>query len=775
MAKLTISRTAKEFLPELADLNSQLAPGGLLQAGAENSCNSFIDGLNEGALTLSPENIILYCNGHFAHLLNSTTTEVIGSQLDNYILPDDRIKLKHVLKKALSPENIIDLSCQPARGVSPVMLRISVNSLPSVHGCGKVFLLAYDISGFIRMENELRLVQSTLEKNVVERTSKLTLANDAMIASRMATLSMMEDAVEANSNLEATNRKLVEEIIERKRAELIHQVLFSISNAALITRDLEELIQIIRSELGKLLDTKNFYIAFYDEASDTLSTPYVEDEKDDMDSWPAAKSMTGYVIRNNKKILINAAEIAELARQKVIELIGSSAMQWLGVPLEVDGRVIGAFVVQSYDNANAYDSKDLDLLEFISHQISISIQRKKALQDLTTALSKAKESDLLKTAFLHNISHEIRTPMNAILGFSDLLNDPGLHPDEQKSYTDIICKSGKHLLTMLEDIINISELEAGKEVFMPRKTMLNPMLRDIYEQYKFKAGRKNIELIITQSLADEQSYIITDETKLIQIISNLLNNALKFTAKGRISIGYVLKKGNLEFYVKDTGVGISDDKFKTIFDRFKQVEIVLSNENGGRGLGLGLSISQAYVQLFGGEIWVTSEPGVGSEFYFSIPYTPVVIQKNEDRPITGIEVNNRKIRKTILIAEAKQHNYLHVSELLAGSQANIIYVSNGHEALQTCKAAKQIDMVIMDIHMAEMDGFEAAKSIRELMPDLPLIALTPHASMKEEEKAIKCGFNEYCVRPLEVSKLKALINKYLDNYFNIKDLEHLAS
>ncbi|HEX7410784.1 MAG TPA: ATP-binding protein [Bacteroidales bacterium] len=616
-----------------------------LQPSAESPCNVFIDGMNEGAFTLSPEKIILYCNKSFAQLLNSTAEDVIGTKLDSYLQPGDIAKLDQILKSDQSSRNAIEISCLPANGASPVTLRLSVNSMPGAEAYGKAFLIAYDISGFKRIEGELRQAHTDSENYVAERTSKLMRANEDLVASRMATLSMMEDAVESSNNLEATNRKLVEEINERKRSDLIQQVLFSISNAAIITRDIEELIAIIRSELGKLLDTKNFYIAFYDEASDTLSTPYIEDEKDEMSTWPAGKSLTGYVIKSRKKLLVNKEEVQELIRLGEIELIGTPSQVWLGVPLEVEGRVIGAFVVQSYDNANAYDTKDVDMLEFISHQISISIQRKKAVQDLTKALTRVEESDRLKTAFLQNISHEIRTPMNSILGFSGLLNEDDLKPDERKNYTDIICKAGNHLLTIIEDIINISELEAGKEVLLHRETMLNQMLRDIYEQYIIKAGKKDIELKLTTTLADDQGYIITDETKLIQIISNLLNNALKFTRQGSISFGYILKEENLEFYVEDTGVGISDDKYNAIFDRFKQVEVVLSSENGGRGLGLGLSISKAYAELLGGRIWLESGPDVGSVFYFSIPYMPVQMHNNEDRPMSGIEFNSANNQK----------------------------------------------------------------------------------------------------------------------------------
>jgi len=746
-----------------------------LQMPAEYPYHVVIDCLNEGAFVLSKDWEIMYCNKRFAGLLGRKPEEVIGSQFGQYFQPDDIAKLDIAMSSDHSAKKNIDIACLSTDSTSSITLRLSVNYLPEARVSGGHFFIAYDISGFKKVEEELRHSQFDSAKSEADRRERLLRVNEELGASRIATLSMMEDAVEAKNDLEASNRKLKEEIIERKRSELLQQVLFSISNAALITRDIEELISIIRSELGKLLDTRNFYIAFYDEFSDTLSTPYVEDEKDDLSIWPAAKSLTGYVVKNKTKLLVKREEIDEMISRGDIELIGARCQVWLGVPLEVDGQVLGAFVVQSYDNANAYDTKDLDMVEFISHQISISIQRKKSVQDLTKALAKAEESDRLKTAFLQNISHEIRTPMNAILGFSELLNDPDLQSDMRKTYTDIIDKSGNHLLTILEDIINISELEAGKEALRTGKTHLNHILRDMYEQYKIKAAKKNIELKLSASLNDDQTFIITDETKLIQIISNLLNNALKFTTHGHISFGYILKNGMLEFYVEDTGVGVSVDKYNEIFDRFKQVEIVLSNENGGRGLGLGLSISKAYVELMDGKIWLKSEPGVGSVFYFSIPYIPLFMQKNKERPIKEIDISKANKQKTILIAEEVKRNYLLVSELFAGLHANIIWVSNGLEALQTCKAIEMIDMVIMDINMAKMDGFETARLMRVFMPDLPIIAQSANACKKEQREAFASGFSEYLIKPLEISQVITLINKYLDNYFNIYSIQNLAS
>jgi signal transduction histidine kinase len=488
-------------------------------------------------------------------------------------------------------------------------------------------------------EAEICMAQKALESCIYEHAANVISNNQDMIAARLATLSMMEDAVEAKNALEATNRKLVAEIKEHERSELVQRVLFAISDAVLVTRDIEELISIIQIELGKLLDTRNFYIAFYDEANDTLSAPFVQDEKDVMNTWPASKSLTGYVVKNRKYLMVNKDDIFELIRLGKIEMIGTPSAIWLGVPLEVEDRMIGAFVVQNYEDANAYDAKDLDLLRFISHQISISIQRKKAVQDLKTALAKAEEGDRLKTAFLQNVSHEIRTPMNAILGFSELLNEQDVEPDTRLIYTEIIHKSGNQLMTILEDIINISELEAGKEVLRLENININPLLRDIYEQFRIKVAAKNIELKISTGLEDKKDFIIIDETKLIQIITNLLNNSLKFTRHGSIIFGYKLKNGNLEFFVADTGVGIPEDKFQDIFDRFKQVEIVLSTENGGRGLGLGLSISKAYVELMGGRIWLQSAPGKGSTFHFSIPYAPVIAAENETKQKNKTEHN----------------------------------------------------------------------------------------------------------------------------------------
>jgi two-component system sensor histidine kinase/response regulator len=245
-------------------------------------------------------------------------------------------------------------------------------------------------------------------------------------------------------------------------------------------------------------------------------------------------------------------------------------------------------------------------------------EKKRAETELIAAKEKAVESDKLKTAFLHNVSHEIRTPMNAIIGFSTLLNEPGTNESERQQYIDIIFQSGSQLLSIINDIVDIANIESGQVRINIKETYLNRSLRSLNEQFSINAEKNNIAVKLKVNLSDDDAIVLTDSTKLIQILSNLINNAIKFTKNGQIDFGYVVKENFLEFFVKDTGIGISSDHIDKIFDRFYQVDRTVSRLYGGTGLGL--SICKAYVNLLGGEIRVTSQPGEGTLFTFTVPY-----------------------------------------------------------------------------------------------------------------------------------------------------------
>jgi PAS domain S-box-containing protein len=256
-------------------------------------------------------------------------------------------------------------------------------------------------------------------------------------------------------------------------------------------------------------------------------------------------------------------------------------------------------------------------------------RRKQVEEELVKAKEKAEESDHLKTAFLHNISHEIRTPMNAIIGFSGFLKKPNLLPEKRDHFVDIIIQSSNQLLSIITDIVNIATIEAGQEKLLEMEVNINSTLKLLFEQFTLNAQKKNITLNYKTSLPDNEALIISDNTKLTEILANLIGNALKFTKQGHVIFGYILNDRFLEFYVEDTGIGVPDTMQQEIFKRFRQVESTVARQFGGSGLGL--SISKAYVELLGGKIWLKSTPDHGSIFYFTIPYRKGNIKNLSDR------------------------------------------------------------------------------------------------------------------------------------------------
>lgn len=381
--------------------------------------------------------------------------------------------------------------------------------------------------------------------------------------------------------------------------------------------------------------------------------------------------------------------------------------------------------------------------------------RKKAEEELIKARDKAEEGDKLKTAFLHNISHEIRTPMNAITGFSALLGEPDLTRETQKSYIDIITQSSDHLLDVLNDIIEVSNIEAGILKLKKNEVNLNSLMGKLFKQFKPAAIEKGIEFNYTTGLPNDQADIVTDYAKLIQILSNLLGNALKFTIHGEIEFGYNLKNENLEFFVSDTGISIPVDQQKKIFDRFYQVEYTATRQF--EGTGLGLSISKEYVELMEGNIWLTSDPGHGSVFYFSIPYEEVVIQQHIN--YTAYESPAVVAQKTLLVAEDDNNNFDLIRELLSELNVRIVRAYNGIEAVEISKSGLKIDLILMDIKMPLMDGYTAITKILDHSPDMKIIAQTAYGD--DEAKSLEAGCAGFISKPFVKKQFIKLVKEFL--------------
>ncbi len=384
-------------------------------------------------------------------------------------------------------------------------------------------------------------------------------------------------------------------------------------------------------------------------------------------------------------------------------------------------------------------------------------ERKKAEELLKYTLVKAEESDRLKTAFLHNISHEIRTPMNAIVGFAALLGEPGLDTQTQQSYVETITKSSDHLLSIVTDIIDISNIEANIVNIAKNDINVNVTLKSLCNQFLQTTRERKIKLVCESGLSDSDALVITDSTKLTQVLTNLIGNAIKFTDEGSVKVAYGKEDSFLKFSVSDTGIGIPAEYHEKIFDRFFQVQNTISRIY--EGTGLGLAISKAYVDLMGGNIWVSSQPGKGTTFTFTIPYKKQIIAEEPLIVKSVPEASSVKRKIKILVAEDIDSNFKLLTYFLQGTNTEIIRATNGKEAVEKCLAGNNIDLILMDIKMPEMDGYTATRLIREANITIPIIAQTAYAD--DSGKAIAGGCNGFISKPFNKENLLKVLYEFI--------------
>jgi PAS domain S-box-containing protein len=386
-------------------------------------------------------------------------------------------------------------------------------------------------------------------------------------------------------------------------------------------------------------------------------------------------------------------------------------------------------------------------------------ERKQAELELIKAKEKAEESERLKSAFLTNMSHEIRTPMNGILGFAELLKLPNLTNEEQQDFIKTIQISGERMLNTINSIVDISKIESGLIQVDIKESNINEQIEFIYDFFKPEVENKGLQFLLKNSLPSNEAIIKTDIEKVFAILTNLVKNAIKFTNEGSIEFGYERKGEYLEFFVKDTGVGIPQKQHQMIFERFRQGSE--SHNRDYQGSGLGLSISKSYVEMLGGKIWVESEEGKGSTFHFTIPYNAVLVEKTERINVVPAEHKEVEIKKLkILIVEDDEISSELLTIKLKEISKEVLHAITGFEAIEACRNNPDFDLVLMDIRMPIMDGYEATRQIRQFNKDVIIIAQTAYGFLGDKKKAIEAGCNDYISKPIAKTLLYELIKKH---------------
>lgn len=420
-------------------------------------------------------------------------------------------------------------------------------------------------------------------------------------------------------------------------------------------------------------------------------------------------------------------------------------------------EILGRNLTERMDQMEVNEKLQAALIRANTELASQNEEKEKRAEELVVAIDKAKESDNLKTAFLRNMSHEIRTPLNGIIGFSELLTHEGLSKNEIVEYKAFISQSGKRLIEIVSNVLDISRIQTGQVKIDKKPVSIHSIFSGLFTLFSPVAKAKGISLKF-HNQNDEDRTIFSDESKLVQIFTNLINNAVKFTKSGEIDYGYEMSDNLIKYYVRDTGIGIPHDLHTKIFERFIQAEQSLTKDY--EGAGLGLSISKGLVELLGGKMWVESEIGKGSTFFFTLPYTFVNVPSQIN--VNNSETATKHAHRIILIAEDDWINFEYLRTILAKSGISVIHAENGEQAVEFVRSTADIDLILMDIRMPVMNGIEATKLIKQIRPNLPIIAQTAYAFNEEKNKILSIGCDDYLAKPLERTKLNELINMYLN-------------
>jgi signal transduction histidine kinase len=438
-------------------------------------------------------------------------------------------------------------------------------------------------------------------------------------------------------------------------------------------------------------------------------------------------------------ILILTADVSTASKQRAL---AGGASDFLTKPfdlvevgLRIQNLLFSSYLQQQLHNHN-------QILEEKVQERTYELQLKNI--ELIAAKEKAEASDRLKSSFINNISHEIRTPLNGILGFGQILSEEELEESEKEMYLQMLNSSSSRLIDTVTNFLDIAMLTSGNQKVYKKEFNPSEVLHNVIQKYKDQCHEKSVSLTVQEPSNNHEIKIFTDVEMFGKIVHQLVDNAVKFTPHGSILIGYEMINDEIKFFIKDTGIGISEENKMHIFENFIQEDS--NTTRGYEGSGLGLPIASKFIQILDGKIWLESEKSKGSTFHFSIPSMEKTTMNNLQNIVHN---HSNGSKQTILIAEDDDINFFYFKALLTNELIEILHAKNGIEAVKICQNHPEIELVLMDLKMPEMDGFEATRQIKLLRNDLPIIAITAYCESEDKRMALQAGCNEFITKPVK--------------------------
>lgn len=593
--------------------------------------------------------------------------------------------------------------------------------------------------------------------------------------------------IEINPAFESIFSKPIKDIIGKSITNVINSIdenwIVSFNNV-IVNNKFEQFVG-YNSSIDKWLDiiaykTKNKYLAiiFNDVTKEILIDKKANRIRKDLHQILNVTSPLCVINNKQEIILVNDSfcklfkvERVDAIKQPCYTIFGQKRCDTL-CPLskiknnndnstfEITAKIKGGNYIKCLVTARPFENDNNEVIGIVETFTDIT-KLKKIENKLIRAKRKAEESDKLKSAFLANMSHEIRTPMNSIIGFSDLLSDDNIDIKTKNSYLSIIQTAGNDLLKLIDDIIDIAKIEAGQISIKMETVRIDALLNEVYlslnQHPRLKANK--VKLIYNKQRSNFKDSVITDGLRLKQVITNILNNAIKFTHQGSIEFGYDKKGDVLEFYIKDTGIGLTKEQVNIIWDRFRQADDSTTKKYGGAGLGL--SISKGLVKLLGGDIWLDSEWKRGTTFYFSIPYVESMFATNQSVKKYKGKYDWRG--HTIIIAEDVDINYKLLNDILKHTGVDIIRAKDGKECIDLYKVNKKnTSLILMDVQMPVLNGYETIKRIKKMSGYVPIIVQTAYAMNENIKKCYDVGCDDFISKPIVKEKLLNKINDLIN-------------